>query len=55
MPKCLRTENVALVFMKAKKEDPGSYRPVNNTLIPERVMEQRIHEIIYKGQEGDDE
>jgi len=43
VPKDRRKAEVALLF---RKEDPGNYRPVRLTLIPEKVMEQLILETI---------
>lgn len=40
--------NFALVFKKGRREDLGHYRPVSFTLIPEKVMEQKILENISK-------
>ncbi|GAB0207557.1 mitochondrial enolase superfamily member 1 [Grus japonensis] len=48
VPEDWRKGNVTLVFRKGKKEDPGNYRPVSLTSIPEKVMEQLILGVINK-------
>ncbi|GAB0206875.1 mitochondrial enolase superfamily member 1 [Grus japonensis] len=48
VPEDGRKANVTLVFKKGKEEDPGNYRPVSLTSIPEKVMEQLILGVINK-------
>ncbi|GAB0179570.1 mitochondrial enolase superfamily member 1 [Grus japonensis] len=48
VPEDWRKASVTLVFKKGKKEDPGNYRPVSLTSIPEKVMEQLILKVISK-------
>ncbi|KAK4829071.1 hypothetical protein QYF61_002015 [Mycteria americana] len=48
VPKDRRKANVTFIFKKGKKEDPGNYRPVSLTLIPGKLMEQLILEIISR-------
>jgi len=48
VPEDWRKANVTPIFKKGKKEDPGNYRPVSLTSIPEKVMEQLILEVIIK-------
>jgi len=40
--------DVAPIFKKGKKEDPGKYRPASLTSIPGKMMEQLILEVIIK-------
>ena len=39
---------VTPVFKKCKREDPGNYRTVHLTSVPEKVMEQLVLDAIYK-------
>ncbi|KFP26927.1 RNA-directed DNA polymerase from mobile element jockey, partial [Colius striatus] len=42
VPEDWRKTNVASVFKKGRKDDPGNYRPVSLISIPGKVMEQLI-------------
>ena len=46
VPADWRLAYVTPTFKKGQKDDPGSYRPISLTSVPERVMEQIISEAI---------
>ena len=48
VPEHWKRANVTPVFKNGRKEDPGNYRPVSLTLIPGKVIEQLILEIISR-------
>jgi len=48
VPEDWRKANVAPIFKKGKKEDPGNYRLVSLTSIRGKMMEQLILEVINK-------
>ncbi|KAK4824064.1 hypothetical protein QYF61_009915 [Mycteria americana] len=48
VPEDWQKANVAPVFKKGKKKDPGNYRLVSLTLVPGKVMEQLILETIAR-------
>ncbi|GAB0177176.1 mitochondrial enolase superfamily member 1 [Grus japonensis] len=48
VPEVWKKANVTSVFRKGKKDHPWNYRPASFTLIPVKVMEQLILEIISK-------
>lgn len=48
MPQDWRKANVTFIFRNGKKEDPGKYRLVSLTSVPEKVLEQLVPETISK-------
>ena len=48
VPDDWRRANVVPIFKKGKKEEPGNYRPVSLTSIPEKILEQIIKKSVCK-------
>uniref|UniRef100_A0A803T7N4 Reverse transcriptase domain-containing protein n=1 Tax=Anolis carolinensis TaxID=28377 RepID=A0A803T7N4_ANOCA len=53
VPADWRRANVVPIFKKGKKNDPNNYRPISLTLIPGKILEKIIKEVVCKNLETD--